>query len=598
MGLHYIAPKSLMRSSLIAPGLCLGALVVSSAFAQPTPDAGALLNQQQRQQQRLPERLPEAERPPVRPALKESPGLKVRVKSIRFTGHADLATDAELNALVVTVIGAELDFVGLEQLARSVTDYLRGKGWFLAEAYLPRQDITDGHIEILIRPGRLDGKEGKGEPYIVVPGGKVALRIDTAQLDAIAAKLLAAGATAQEGDMERAMLLINDLPGVSARARLEAGVEEGSTRVYIDVEEGPLVTGTAGFDNQGNRDTGVAQLNLAAQLNDPLGIGDQTSLSATHTQGLDLARLGVTLPIGSYGTKLNVAWSDMRYQIIRGTGLAAGLKGTSSTGGLTLSHPFLRSRNANLYGTLGVTAKAFRDDSLAGLLKDKRIDAWNAGASADSLDTFGGGGLTSWNAGWTAGKLRLERLPADQVADAAGYNTQGRYSKLNYGAARLQKLPANFTLFANVSGQSANKNLDSSEKFLLGGPNGVRAYPGSEASGDAGWLANLEVRYDLPGGTDLGQLQMIGFYDAGRIVQHQDPKAIAIAIAIATFTGRNVYALSGWGVGLNLSKTGSHSVRLSWAQKIGDNPGRSVTGLDADSRADRSRVWLQGTLFF
>lgn len=557
------------------------------------PDAGTLLNQQQRQQQRFPDRLPEAERQPVRPALKPTAGARVVVKSIRFSGAVDLASEAELQAIVANAIGKELDFAGIEQLARSVTEFLRSRGWFLAEAYLPQQDITDGHIEINIRPGRLDGSDGKGKSFEIIPGGKLATRIDSNRLAAIAAHRLPAGTVAHEGDLERAMLLMNDLPGVTARARLEPGQESGSTHVAVDVEEGPLVTGSVGIDNYGNRDTGAAQLNLAAQLNDPLGIGDQGSVTASATQGLDIARLAYSLPIGSEGLKLGTTWSAMDYRIVRGTGLAAGLKGSSETGGVTLTYPVIRSRNNNLYTAIGYNRKALKDDSTAGLLKDKRVDSWNANLFGDKLDAFGGGGFTSWNVGWTQGKLDLSRISADQTADALGYGTQGSYDKLGYGVSRLQKMPHNFSFFANFSGQTAGKNLDSSEKFILGGPNGVRAYPGSEASGDSGGMVNLELRYDLPS-SSFGQLQMVGFYDAGSIKLHDDPKAIAIP----TYSGQNAYALSGWGLGFNLSKTGSHMVRLGWARKIGDNPGSSVAGLDADSRTDKSRVWLQATLWF
>ncbi|MBF0463393.1 MAG: BamA/TamA family outer membrane protein [Magnetococcales bacterium] len=155
----------------------------------------------------------------------------------------------------------------------------------------------------------------------------------------------------------------------------------------------------------------------------------------------------------------------------------------------------------------------------------------------------------------------------------------------------MQKLPENFTLFANFNGQSASKNLDSSEQFILGGPNRVRAYSGLEGMGDSGWVTNLEVRYDFSFGSDFGQWQWVGFYDAGHIKLHDDPKSIPIA----TLTGQNSYALSGWGMGLNLSKTDSYLVRLSWAEAIGDNPGRTASGLDAN---DRSCLWLQATLWF
>lgn len=583
---------AIARSFAILAPILVGGWT-AAALAQP--DAGTLLNQEQRSRQRLPDRLPEPEAEPVRPALKEVPGgVRVVVRSVRFAGATGLAQEAELQAVVADAIGRELDFAGLEKLARRVTEFLRAKGWFLAEAYLPRQDVTDGHIEIAIRPGRLDGGSGKGEPFFVALGGKLTPRIDPARLNAIAAGLLEPGAVARESEMERAMLLMNDLPGITARARLEPGVEAGSTRVVVDAEEGPLLTGTVSADNYGNRDTGLYQLNLAAQLNDPTGYGDQAAVAATHADGLDLARLSYSIPVGSRGTKLGASLTAMDYRIMRGTGLAAGLEGSSETVGVTLSHPFLRSRADNIYGTLAFNHKALTDDSSAGRLRDKRVDVANLALSGDHLDTVGGGGLASWNLGWTEGRVDLSRIASDAATDAATYGTQGRYAKLTYSLARLQKLSGPFALYAGFAGQTAGRNLDSSEKFMLGGPTGVRAYSGSEASGDSGWLANLELRYDLPGGTSLGPLQFVAFYDAGHIVLHDDTKNIPIA----TYTQRNAYGLSGWGLGMNLARTGSHSIRLAWAQKIGDNPGRSVAGLDADSRADKSRLWLQATLWF
>ncbi|HLP24365.1 MAG TPA: POTRA domain-containing protein, partial [Acidobacteriota bacterium] len=256
-------------SALLAP-LCATLLGGWTAAALAQPDAGTLLNQEQRSRQRLPDRLPEPEAEPVRPALKETPGgARVVVRSVRFTGAQGLAQDVELQAVVADAMGRELDFAGLEKLAQRVTGFLRARGWFLAEAYLPRQDVTDGNIEIAIRPGRLDGGSGKGEPYLVALGGKLTPRIAPERLKAIAAGLLQPGGAAREGDMERAVLLMNDLPGITARARLEPGVDAGSTRVVIDAEEGPLLTGSVSLDNYGNRDTGLYQVNLAAQLNDP-----------------------------------------------------------------------------------------------------------------------------------------------------------------------------------------------------------------------------------------------------------------------------------------------------------------------------------------
>jgi len=583
-----------MRAQSCSSVLCLAALATSSAFAQPVPDAGSLQNQQQRQERRFPDRLPEVEREAVRPALKAGEGLKVLIKRVRFTGATHLASEAELQAVVADTVGRELDFAGLEQLATRVTGFLKGKGHFLARAYLPRQDMTDGVLEIALLEGRIDGRDGKGKPFVVVADGKTPLRINSSVLEAIAANSIRAGATAHEEDLERPMLLINDLPGISAHASLEPGEEEDSTRVVITAQEGPLFGGNVWVDNYGNRDTGELQSNLAVQLNDPLHLGDQLSLTGTHTRGLDLGRLSYSLPIGSQGLKLNAAISDMNYEIIRGTGKVAGLEGSSLTSSLGLSYPFIRSRNTNLYGNVVYTNKALKDTSLAGTLRDKRLDTLSASLSADQLDSFAGGGFNSGNINWTNGQVDLSRNAADNASDKATYGTQGNFNKLGYGFNRLQKLPGAFTLFVNFSGQYAFDNLDSSEKFILGGPYGVRAYPGSEAMGDTGWLSNVEVRYDLPVTTSWGSLQFVSFFDTGHITLHSDPKGIPVPTA----TGRNSYELSGWGIGANLVKTGSHSVRLGWAQKIGSNPGRSVNGQDADSRNEKSRVWLQATVWF
>lgn len=583
-----------MRSLPRSPIFCLTALAVTSAFAQPVPDAGALQNQQQRQEKRIPDRLPEVEREVARPALKAEQGQKVLIKRIRFTGATQLASEAELQAVVADAIGKELDFSGIQQLAAKVTGFLKGKGHFLARAYLPHQDLTDGVLEMVLLEGRLDGRNGKTKPFVLVPDTKAPLRINPERIEAIAANSMVAGATAREEDIERPMLLINDLPGIAARASLEPGEEADSTRVIVTAQEGPLFGGSVWVDNYGNRDTGDLQTNFSLELSDPLRIGDRLGVTGTHTEGLNLARLAYGLPIGSQGLKLNASITGMEYEIIRGTGKTAGLEGTSITTNLGLSYPFIRSRNANLYGSFGYTGKALKDESLAGTLRDKRLDSWSIGLSGDRLDGFAGGGVNSGNITLSTGELDLSRNAADAASDRSTYGSQGSFNKLGYGLSRLQRLPGAFTLFANFAGQYTGDNLDSSEKFILGGPYGVRAYPGSEAMGDSGWLANLELRYDLPSGTPWGNLQFATFVDTGYITLHSDAKGLPIATA----TGRNSYALSGWGVGANLVKYGSHSVRFGWASKIGSNPGRSVSGLDADSRNDKSRVWLQASIWF
>lgn len=509
------------------------------------------------------------------------------VKSIRFSGATDLVPEAQLQQVVAYAIGKKLDFAGLEALASKVIDALHAQGWFLADAYLPQQDVTTGALEIAIRAGHLDGANGNGSPFTVEPKAKSPLRIHRSRLEDIAAPLLPAGAVVKKGDLERALLLMNDLPGITARARLKKGENPDSTHVAIDVSEGPLLGAGIWGDNYGNYSTGGPELNLSAQLNDPARIGDQLTLRATHSEGLDLQRLGYRLPLGHRGLRVGVNARNMSYRVRNGLGKDSGLNGDSTTYGATASYPIIRSRRLNLYADGGYDYKQLKDVSDAGVLDDKRVKVWNVGLSGNRLDTLGG--LTSWSAVWKAADLDLSHDAADATNDASGYQTAGHYNTLDYALSRLQKLPGAFTLYAHLSGQVADKNLDSSAQFILGGPYGVRAYPVGEASGDEGWLTNLELRYNIPTATALGNLQMMAFFDTGEVTLHHSTNDIAIPTA----TGRNHYHLSGWGLGVNLQKSGSHTVRLIWAQTIGDNPGRTPQGNDADNHSNDSRFWLQ-----
>src|SRR5439155_6910687 len=107
-----------------------------------------------------------------------------------------------------------------------------------------------------------------------------------------------------------------------------------------------------------------------------------------------------------------------------------------------------------------------------------------------------------------------------------GHNTFGGFTKYNVDMRRLQRITDNASLLLSLSGQRATRNLASAEKFSLGGPNGVRAFPVGEATADVGMIATAEARYIIPGFKILnGDLTLTGFYDHGwaRINEHPLP---------------------------------------------------------------------------
>ena len=168
----------------------------------------------------------------------------------------------------------------------------------------------------------------------------------------------------------------------------------------------------------------------------------------------------------------------------------------------------------------------------------------------------------------------------NQATDATTTQAAGHYAKLHYAATRQQVITGDLAFFGSLSGQLSNKNLDSSEKFYLGGSNGVRAYPANEGGGSEGELINLELRRKLPKGFNL-----VGFYDYGHVtLNHNNNFTGAAAL--------NDYILQGVGLSLAWQNGNGPSLKATWAQRLGNNPNPTANGNDQDGSLFKNRFWL------
>ncbi len=184
----------------------------------------------------------------------------------------------------------------------------------------------------------------------------------------------------------------------------------------------------------------------------------------------------------------------------------------------------------------------------------------------DTRDAFGGGAVTFGSISWTKGDLSLDNtLKAGDVN-----NTRGAFDRFNLDLARLQSLPSNLNLYVRGSVQWANKNLDSSEGFGIGGIAGVRAYPTGEGYGNVGWVTQTELRYNWN-----AYLSPYVFYDVGSSTANQ-----------TTVRNNPVKDLSGSGLGLRVNyKAWSADLATVWRIK-GGRPA------DAKTPDETPRIWL------
>lgn len=551
--------------------------------AESPPDSGRILQEQKQIPATLPERLPDADDQPLKKESAES-GIKITVSGFRFTGAQSVATEAELQQVVSYAVGQELSLTELQNVAAQVTYYLRDKGYFLARAYLPKQEIVDGIVEIAVIAGQV-----LGEPSVQFSGP---VRIREQVISDMASQGVQEGETLQQEKLERAILLMNDLPGISAKSILEKGDAPGTTKVTIEAQEGPLLGGLVSANNFGNRYTGSCQGIAQAAANDLAGIGDQLSLSLTGAEYLIKGAVTYQLPLGNSGLKGSLAYTGLGYELGKEY-KSLDVEGTANTFNAALSYPFVRTRKFSLWQAVDYEYRVLADESAGVDISDRNLRVVSLRTTVNSYDQWGGGGLSNIFLMISAGDLSYG-LAAEEATDAATANTEGEFHKFAGSLSRLQRLTKDLTLFAAFSGQLASQNLDSSEKFILGGPAGVRAYPVGEASGDQGCSLTAEVRYGVPRQILSSDLQCVAFFDTGRIRLHDSPWLNSVTTA----TGKNSYNLSGAGFGINFDRPGLFSIRASFAQVIGNNPGRSVDGKNADNKDNDQQVWLQAILWF
>ena len=552
------------------------ALANQSPLAQTAPNAGSLQQQIERERGNpLPRRSLPA-RPDEPRELAPPSGPTITVRRFTFAGNT-LLPSVQLQALVADFLDRPLSFAELQRAPAAIANQYRQAGW-IVRAYLPGQQILDGVVTIQVVEPVFGGAQIEGPPPERVSLATVLRPIETQQVP---------GQPLNAEAVARALLLADDLPGVSVSGGLREGKEEGETELAIRLTDEPLISGDVSSDNAGARSTGRQRQSANLILNSLLGLGDSIAMNAIHSQGSDYLRLSASLPLGGDGWRVGVNTSHLDYRLISSEFSSLYANGTADSVGLEASYPVIRSHLRNLYLNFNLDRRHFDNQSAYAITSRYKSTALSVGLSGNLYDKLGGGGANSASLTLTGGTLDLDDSPT-QSSDASTTQTDGLFHKLRYSVSRTQVLDEVLSLSMAISGQLADRNLDASEKFYLGGPSGVRAYPVNEGSGSYGQLINLELRYRLPLGFTLSV-----FTDHGRVQVNRNN-------SYSGASSLNSYSMKGRGVSLAWQpwreKGYGPSLKLTYARRIGENPNPASTGLDQDGSLLRERLWLSAEL--
>ena len=467
---------------------------------------------------------------------------------LKLTGYQLPDAEGKLAGICKKYEQRSLTMAQLQELLNALNEYARTCGFTVAQAVVPPQEVKNGELEVKIYVAKYD------DIKIVRNESDVADRV----LASYIRKNLHSGAYIMDKPLEMTLNNINDLPGVIARAVLAPGSATGTTKVNVEVLRRPVWNNYVFLDNAGGYYSGRYRYGLHTEINNPGEQGDKIIFSGMLTSH-DVKNYGVRYeaPVGRQGTRWGVGWSQSSYDLSTNSfynslGQSRGL----SFYGLTPVYRDRMKRVTAIYGYDHRNIKDrihFRNSNFPEISTEKTADVAHIGISGSQ---YYPNQFTQYDLIYWYGNM-----------DAASDNINGAYHKLTSDLLNIWYTgKTNYRV--QFSGQLANRSLDGSEMFYLGGMNGVRAYGTSDGYGDFGYVATAEVRH----ATGIKGLEAAAFIDAGAAKQHEADV---------------IDHLAGWGVGLRYNLDNAWHAQVDYARKINARTDRSEPN-DHDGR-----WWLQ-----
>ena len=232
----------------------------------------------------------------------------------------------------------------------------RNDGYILTQVVVTENGNGDGSPTLRVVEGYVNNitlqKEDQSAP------------IDMATIEQYASQI-SKGGPLNARDLERELLIINDLPGVTARSVLSPSATPGAADMLIILSYDP-VDGMISADNYGSRFLGPLQLGAYATLNSFLGMNEaitgQAVIAPQSWYELGYLAGGYEQPVGPYGTKahFNASVTDTEPGF---TLDEFDVEGRSYLLNVGVTHPFIRSRAENLYVRLNLDCRRVKSSN-------------------------------------------------------------------------------------------------------------------------------------------------------------------------------------------------------------------------------------------
>ena len=466
-------------------------------MAAPTPgDQDLIRDRQNRLLEEQRRRLEELQDLPGKDAKPQTPALPVDtrcfpIKDIELKG-ADSLSGADRTRLLKPYIGECLGVAQLNQLLKVITDHYIDNGRVTSRAYLPQQDLSSGHLQVLVVEGKLESLRGAEGSSIT----------DRELAMAFPGKV---GEALNLREVEQLVDQLSRLPSRQAQMELTPGSQIGGSEVLVkNIPQKPW-RASLSRNNDGQKSTGEQQWGAGLEWDSPLGLADQLILRGGHDALSDHQKtsknsmLYYNVPWGWWN--FSYTYSESEY---RTPGDLNGYKykqtGDSQNHQLRAERVIHRDDLSKTSVNVGLshlrTNNYFNDELLE--VSSNRLSEFQVGITHGRRI---GNAFVNLDVGMQNGTGAFDAQREDQERIRGILTPNARYRKYTATMSYLQP----FTLWGEslsfsslATGQRSEDVLYPAQRMSLGGSYSLRGFKDQQLSGDSGGYWRNEVRWARP----------------------------------------------------------------------------------------------------
>ena len=466
-------------------GVWIGFLAWTPAFSQPVLGA------------------PEGKEPQVS-QIDVKPDSQAETRRVdRFVVEGNtLLPIEELEAILNLYQGRDLTLAQMKEAAADITSIYQRKGFYLVRAIIPRQKFDSPQVRMQVVEGKIGEVRVEGAEYY--DPDFIRRRFEVAIADK----------NFRADEFTRSVSLLNELPDLQVKAVLSPGKEVGTADVTLQVKDALPLHAGLDYNNYGTPQTGQNRMGLDVDAGNLAFQGDQFSLRGVlgfPSRNNTFFQAQYLAPINLNGTTLGLSYANGAFSVSQGLGAILDVRGKADIFTLSVTHPLDRDLDFSSNLSLGISHKNIVNNFFGGQLPFSH-DEYTMGRLTYSADWRGPDGRTIFQGAWAQG---LGGTPAsDPLVSRVGAN--GRFSRFNFDAARIQRLDDGLYGVLRGSMQYATSSLYVGEQFALGGPDTVRGYQQAELLGDNAYMVGAELRWS-PFLEEPDKFQVVCFVDHGGV---------------------------------------------------------------------------------